>query len=612
MNLLKEGLNKIKSNIATKRQENNDTKKLDNIFKQDISLVDKIKLLISQDNGELSHLYLLNNLSDEDIDTVIKSGLSNVAKTVILINNGKFEQVSENQSLIAEMGHNGVDMETIYMYAIYIADIKESDENAYFQFAKSTKITTLQLDNLVSRKTETIVKLMANEKFKYNIMKLIKYWNLHENLLDYAKLSKILEVYPEVIKYYSASSMNTYKKILKNKELLKYILNKEALQVVFNVPSYTISGINWKKPFGNPKGLNGRIFAFEFIDEFKEEYIELFSRLDLIEAFAQDLSGDEVIKKFLGPKANIYDDKVLVSYKFFNHFFRNIEASVRAECILKFAHTSFENRKLMLNLIFKNEYISYRKQALMVLNKLNLDDKSFFNALGLVVYYPELTLEILNKEKLLDDEVSVIKYLSSMPVLKVKPQSIREIKTNINQELQTGGTHQKNKLPVSPTSNRDNTYFNEYTASVMFIEDDGDIKTYSADEIHHSDILEEYIRNKYHYDVDNVSEASIKLSALGMIVMITEGTKMILYIPQVLSDNQIKSLREYLAGIKETNKVGFSAMLIKNTTETDISKISGDFDSGFQLNNGDDMSLEQIYNFVENTFEFKETESRKR
>ena len=266
----------------------------------------------------------------------------------------------------------------------------------------------------------------------------------------------------------------------------------------------------------------------------------------------------------------------------------------------------------MLNLIVKNEYISYRKQALMVLDKLNLDDKSFFNALGLVVYYPELTLEILNKEKLLDDEVSVIKYLSSMPVLKVKPQSIREIKTNIIHELQTGGTHQKNKLPVSPTSNRDNTYFNEYTASVMFIEGDGDIKTYSADEIHHSDILEEYIRTRYHYDVDNVSEASIKLSALGMIVMITEGTKMILYIPQVLSDNQIKSLREYLAGIKETNKVGFSAMLIKNTTETDISKISGDFDSGFQLNNGDDMSLEQIYNFVENTFEFKESESRKR
>ena len=84
------------------------------------------------------------------------------------------------------------------------------------------------------------------------------------------------------------------------------------------------------------------------------------------------------------------------------------------------------------------------------MEKLGLENDFFFNSLSLVFYYPELTKEILKKEELSPQDILMIKYLFTMPVVTNRPLTIADIPKKLKESLVNANSLQQNKLGISP------------------------------------------------------------------------------------------------------------------------------------------------------------------
>ena len=213
-----------------------------------------------------------------------------------------------------------------------------------------------------------------------------------------------------------------------------------------------------------------------------------------------------------------------------------------------------------------------------------------------------MTKEILKKEKLSPQDILMIKYLFTMPVVTNRPLTIADIPKKLKESLANANSLQQNKLGISPGGHTREKLFNEYEASIMFLKEDGTMEIHNAEYIHHSAILASYIKDNYGYQITDINNASIKLAAVGQIVMVVEGDVMNLYIPSKLTNEQLITFKSYLASLKQPEKVEFYALIVNKVEETDLNKISGDYSKGYELNHGQSMNLDILCNIVENTF----------
>ena len=228
------------------------------------------------------------------------------------------------------------------------------------------------------------------------------------------------------------------------------------------------------------------------------------------------------------------------------------------------------------------------------------------------MYYPELTKEILKKSELSKQDILIIKYLFTMPVVTNRPLTIADIPQKLKESLVNANSLQQNKLGISPGGHTREKLFNEYEASIMFLKEDGELEIHNAEYIHHSAILASYIKDNYGCQITDINNASIKLAAVGEIVMVVEGDVMNIYLPSKLTPQQLTTLKSYLSALKEPEKVEFYGLVINKVAETDLNKIDGDYGTGYELNHGTSMNLDILSNIIENTFDNETQVSIKR
>lgn len=603
MNPIKEKIKEIKLknfyHIIEKQGIDSDI--LNEILNWQGEILEKVNLLISDSFAKLSYLEYLDNLNEEELDRIIKSDLSLEIKNIILLNNGQIANVIKDKNMLAEMLNDKISNDILLLYGILL--FKEIDESSRKAFFSSIKTDHFAIASFINNKVNILRKLVKNDDFKSGLLAIFKNYGISENKVAEEKLTELLETVPELILDLNTNSFAVYKKILQNEKYVNILTSPEALTHKWGMARKLIDTTDMLKENGHPENFSDHVFVFELIDKFKPNYIAHFANLS-INIFSNPLTLlniDEDTKELFGKNTNFTDIELLTS-RFFNHFFKDMKPALKKEVILKFAYASYEDRKLILTLLVKDSYVRYKDEALKVIKKLELRNDYFFNCLNLVVYYPELTQEILKKEVLSQQDILLIKYLFTMPIVVNRPLTIAEIPQKLKQSLLKENSSQKNKLGISPGGHTREKLFNEYDASVMFLGENGTLEIYDASTTHHSTILASYIENNYGCLVNDLNNASVKLAAMGIIVMVIEGEVMNLYLPSILTPAQLATLQSYLSSLKEPEKVEFYGLVINKVEITDINKIAGDYGRGYELNHGDSMDLDILCNIIENTF----------
>ena len=602
MNLIKEKIKEIKlKNLQNKIEKQGiDDDILRQILNLDVDVVAKVRLLTADSYFKLSYLDTINNLNVEELAKITKSDLSEEVKNVILLNNGVISGIIKDKNILTKMLNDKVSNDTLLLYGLWLFDKHDKDSKA--AIFHDLKTDHGAIGSLINNKNDALRKLVSNDNFKSNLLAAFKSFGIAEYMVDQKKIIELLEIVPELILDFYTTSFETYKKILKNDKYVDILTSPTALTHKWGIAKKLADSTDIVRENGKAKNFCDHVFAFELIDKFKPNYIDFFANLSL-NIFANPLTTltiDEYTKKLLGD--TVPTDMILLTSRFFNHFFKEMEPALKKEVILKFASASYEDRKLLLTLLVKENYISFREETLKVMEKLGLENNYFFNNLNLVVYYPELTKEILKKEELSPQDILIIKYLFTMPVVTNRPLTIADIPQKLKESLANANSLQQNKLGISPGGHTREKLFNEYEASIMFLKEDGKMEIHNAEYIHHSAILASYIKDNYGYQITDINNASIKLAAVGQIVMVVEGDVMNLYIPSKLTNEQLITFKSYLASLKQPEKVEFYALIVNKVEETDLNKISGDYSKGYELNHGQSMNLDILCNIVENTF----------
>ena len=613
MNLIKEKIKEIELNNfrARIKKEGVTNDILNKILSLDVDILEKIDLLMMDFYKRFSYLDSLNNLNEEELSVIVKSNLSPEIKNIILLNNGQVANVIKDNNVLAKMLRDKVSNDNLLLYAILLFDVDDKVSKA--TLFNEIKLDSVSIGNLINKKTAVLKKLVKDDNFKDNFLEISKKYGVSDYSVDEEKLAELLEVLPELILDLNTNSFEKYKKILKNEKHVGILTSPGALNHKWGISKKLVDTTDTVKANGDVENFSDHIFAFELIDKFRPEYIAHFANLSL-NIFLNPLNIlniDDGTKKLLGKTAHFTDIELLTS-RFFNHFFKKMEPTLKREAILRFAYASYEDRKLILTLLVNGTYITFKEEALKVIEKLEIGNDYFLNVLNLVVYYPELTKEILKKSELSKQDILIIKYLFTMPAVTNRPLTIDEIMQKLKEGLLKENSSQKNKLGVSPYGHIREKLFNEYEASVMFLGVDGTLETYSAEDMHHSPILASYIEKKYGCRINDINNASIKLAAVGEIVMVVEGDVMNIYLPSKLTPQQLTTLKSYLSALKEPEKVEFYGLVINKVAETDLNKIDGDYGTGYELNHGTSMNLDILSNIIENTFDNETQVSIKR
>ena len=602
MNLIKEKIKEIELNNfrARIKKEGVTNDILNKILGLDVDILEKIDLLMMDFYKRFSYLDSLNNLSEEELSVIVKSNLSPEIKNIILLNNGQVANVIKDNNVLAKMLRDKVSNDNLLLYAILLFDVDDKVSKA--TLFNEIKLDSVSIGNLINKKTAVLKKLVKDDNFKDNFLEISKKYGVSDYSVDEEKLAELLEAVPELILDFYTTSFETYKKILKNDKYVDILISPTALTHKWGIAKNLVDSTNTVKENGKVENFCDHVFTFELIDKFKPNYIDFFAKLSL-NIFANPLTIlkiDDDTKKIFGD--TVPTDMMLLTSRFFNHFFKEIEPALKSEVILKFASASYEDRKLLLTLLVKKNYISFREETLKVMEKLGLENDYFFNSLNLVFYYPELTKEILKKEELSPQDILMIKYLFTMPVVTNRPLTIADIPQKLKESLVSANSLQQNKLGISPGGHTREKLFNEYEASIMFLKEDGELEIHNAEYIHHSAILASYIKDNYGCQITDINNASIKLAAVGQIVMVVEGDVMNLYIPSKLTSEQLTTFKSYLISLKQSEKVEFYGLVVNKLAETDLNKISGDYSRGYELNHGQSMNLDILCNIIENTF----------
>lgn len=603
MNLIKEKIKEIKLKSLQSKIEKQgiDDDILRQILNLDVDVVAKVKLLTTDSYSKLSYLDTINNLNAEELTEITKSDFSEEVKNAILLNNGEISGVIKDKNILTRMLNDKVSNDTLLLYGLLLFDKHDNDsKTAIFQELKTDHGA---IGSLINNKTDALRKLVGNDNFKSNLLAAFKSFGIAEYMVNQKKITELLEEVPELILDFYTTSFETYKKILKNDKYVDILISPTALTHKWGIAKNLADSTNTVKENGKVENFCDHVFAFELIDKFKPNYIDFFAKLSL-NIFANPLTTlkiDDDTKKILGD--TVPTDMMLLTSRFFNHFFKEIEPALKREVILKFASASYEDRKLLLTLLVKKNYISFREETLKVMEKLGLENDFFFNSLSLVFYYPELTKEILKKEELSPQDILMIKYLFTMPVVTNRPLTIADIPKKLKESLVNANSLQQNKLGISPGGHTREKLFNEYEASIMFLKEDGELEIHNAEYIHHSAILASYIKDNYGCQITDINNASVKLAAVGQIVMVVEGDVMNLYIPSKLTNEQLTTFKSYLISLKQSEKVEFYSLVVNKLAETDLNKISGDYSRGYELNHGQSMNLDILCNIIENTFD---------
>lgn len=602
MNLIKEKIKEIKLKSLQSKIEKQgiDDDILRQILNLDVDVVAKVKLLTTDSYSKLSYLDMINNLNAEELTEITKSDFSEEVKNVILLNNGEISGVIKDKNILTKMLNDKVSNDTLLLYGLLLFDKHDNDsKTAIFQELKTDHGA---IGSLINNKTDALRKLVGNDNFKNNLLAAFKSFGIAEYMVNQKKITELLEEVPELILDFYTTSFETYKKILKNDKYVDILISPTALTHKWGIAKNLADSTNTVKENGKVENFCDHVFAFELIDKFKPNYIDFFAKLSL-NIFTNPLTTlkiDDDTKKILGD--TVHTDMMLLTSRFFNHFFKEIEPALKREVILKFASASYEDRKLLLTLLVKKNYISFREETLKVMEKLGLENDYFFNSLNLVFYYPELTKEILKKEELSPQDILMIKYLFTMPVVTNRPLTIADIPKKLKESLVNANSLQQNKLGISPGGHTREKLFNEYEASIMFLKKDGELEIHNAEYIHHSAILASYIKDNYGCQITDINNASVKLAAVGQTVMVVEGDVMNLYIPSKLTNEQLTTFKSYLTSLKQSEKVEFYGLVVNKLVETDLNKISGDYSRGYELNHGQSMNLDILCNIIENTF----------
>lgn len=602
MNPIKEKIKEIELNNfqARIKKEGVTNDILNKILSLDVDILEKIDLLMMDFYKRFSYLDSLNNLSVEELSVIVKSNLSPEIKNIILLNNGQVANVIKDNNVLAKMLRDKVSNDNLLLYAILLFDVDDKVSKA--TLFNEIKLDSVSIGNLINKKTAVLKKLVKDDNFKDNFLEISKKYGVSDYSVDEEKLAELLEALPELILDLNTNSFEKYKKILKNDKYVDILISPTALTHKWGIAKNLVDSTNTVKENGKVENFCDHVFTFELIDKFKPNYIDFFAKLSL-NIFANPLTIlkiDDDTKKIFGD--TVPTDMMLLTSRFFNHFFKEIEPALKREVILKFASASYEDRKLLLTLLVKKNYISFREETLKVMEKLGLENDYFFNSLNLVFYYPELTKEILKKEELSPQDILMIKYLFTMPVVTNRPLTIADIPQKLKESLVNANSLQQNKLGISPGGHTREKLFNEYEASIMFLKEDGELEIHNAEYIHHSAILASYIKDNYGCQITDINNASIKLAAVGQIVMVVEGDVMNLYIPSKLTSEQLTTFKSYLISLKQPEKVEFYGLVVNKLAETNLNKISGDYSRGYELNHGQSMNLDILCNIIENTF----------
>lgn len=612
MNLIKEKIKEIKLKKLQSKIEKQGISDdiLIQILNLDVDIEVKIALLTADSYSKFSYLDAINNLNAAELTKLTNSYLSPEIKNVILLNNGWITGITKDKNILNKMLNDKVSNDILLLYGILLFDKHDKDsKTTIFQGIKTDHIA---IGSLINNKTDTLKKLSSNDNFKSNLLAAFKSFGIAEYNVSQEKMTDLLEAIPELILDFHTTSFETYKKILKKDKYVDILTNPTALTHKWGVAKNLVNSTNILKENSKDENFSNCVFAFELIAKFKPSYIDFFAKLSP-NIFANPLTTlkiDDDTKKILGN--TVPTDMTLLTSRFFNHFFKEMEPVLKREVILRFANASYEDRKLLLTLLVKGKYISLREETLKVMKKLELGNDYFFNSLNLVVYYQELTKEILKQKELSSKDILMIKYLFTMPVVTNRPLTIADIPQKLKENLAKTDILQKNKLGISPYGHTREKLFNDYEASIMFLKEDGKLEIHNAENIHHSAILASYIKDNYGCQITDINNASVKLASVGQIVMVVEGDVMNLYIPSKLTNEQITIFKSYLASLKQPEKVEFYGLVVNKVEETDFNKISGDYSRGYELNRGHSMSLDILCNIIENTFTIAQAENIKR
>ena len=405
MNPIKEKIKEIKLKSLQNKIEKQgiDDDILRQILNLDVDVVAKVKLLTTDSYSKLSYLDTINNLNAEELTKITKSDFSEEVKNVILLNNGEISGVIKDKNILTKMLNDKVSNDTLLLYGILLFDKHDNDsKTAIFQGLKTDHGA---IGSLINNKTDALRKLVSNDNFKSNLLAAFKSFGIAEYMVNQKKITELLEEVPELILDFYTTSFETYKKILKNDKYVDILISPTALTHKWGIAKNLVDSTNTVKENGKVENFCDHVFAFELIDKFKPNYIDFFAKLSL-NIFANPLTIlkiDDDTKKIFGD--TVPTDMMLLTSRFFNHFFKEIEPALKSEVILKFASASYEDRKLLLTLLVKKNYISFREETLKVMEKLGLENDYFFNSLNLVFYYPELTKEILKKSELSKQDI---------------------------------------------------------------------------------------------------------------------------------------------------------------------------------------------------------------